>query len=172
MSREFRSRDKKVQKMTKDGLVEINQSTSEEQRISQRGQDFQLSRGQPEHSPPPGSRPSADAGGRSHRAHPQPEPGVGTAAPSPYDTGGHSEPGADASPTTIYTEQPVTHSGRPSGDVSRGPASSMPEDMDGGRAASERPARSRFHEGAGSSAPSPSPERRQGGTKYSQRFAR
>ena len=40
--KEFRSRDKKTQRMTRDGLVEVNQTTGEESRISQRGQDFQL----------------------------------------------------------------------------------------------------------------------------------
>ena len=91
MSREFKSRDKKVQKMTKDGLVEINQSTGEESRISQRGQDFQLGRDQPESGSPPGSRPMADDGGRSHRGRHHPEPDAEAAAASPYETGGHQE---------------------------------------------------------------------------------
>ncbi|MDL2231999.1 peptidoglycan DD-metalloendopeptidase family protein [Ruminococcaceae bacterium OttesenSCG-928-L11] len=42
------AREKKTHKMSRDGLVERNQSTGEEQRVSQRGQDFQLRRGEPE----------------------------------------------------------------------------------------------------------------------------
>ncbi len=37
---EFRARDKKVQKLTRDGLVERNQSTGEERRVSQRTADI------------------------------------------------------------------------------------------------------------------------------------
>ena len=40
--REFKPRDKKTQRMTKDGLVELNQTTGEEQRVSQRGQEFRM----------------------------------------------------------------------------------------------------------------------------------
>ena len=39
---EFRAKDKKTHKMTRDWLVEVNQTTGEESRLSQRGQDFQL----------------------------------------------------------------------------------------------------------------------------------
>lgn len=38
--KEFRARDKKVQKLTRDGLVERNQATGEESRISQRTADI------------------------------------------------------------------------------------------------------------------------------------
>lgn len=38
----FSARDKKTHKMTRDGLVERNETTGEEQRVSQRGQDFML----------------------------------------------------------------------------------------------------------------------------------
>ena len=39
---EFRARDKKTHKMTRDGLVERNEATGQETSVSQRGQDFQL----------------------------------------------------------------------------------------------------------------------------------
>ena len=48
IDREFTKRDKKVAKMTKDGLVERNLATGEEVRVSQRGQDFRLSSEQAE----------------------------------------------------------------------------------------------------------------------------
>lgn len=44
--REFRARDKTVQKMTRDGLVEQNARTKEETRISDREKDFDLRRSQ------------------------------------------------------------------------------------------------------------------------------
>lgn len=54
ISRKFQKRDKKVHKMTRDGLVERNEATGEEQRISQRGQDFNLRTGQPPRDIPAG----------------------------------------------------------------------------------------------------------------------
>lgn len=44
---EFRSRDKKVHKMSRDGLVEQNQTTGEEQRVSQRLEDVSFEKGRP-----------------------------------------------------------------------------------------------------------------------------
>ena len=38
--REFRARDKKVQKLGRDGLVEQNKATGEERRVSQRTADI------------------------------------------------------------------------------------------------------------------------------------
>ena len=38
--REFRARDKKVQKLGRDGLVEQNKATGEEHRVSQRTADI------------------------------------------------------------------------------------------------------------------------------------
>lgn len=180
MSREFKSRDKKVQKMTKDGLVEINQSTGEESRISQRGQDFQLGRSQPESGSSFGSRPPADDSGRSHRGRHHPEPDAGTATPSPYETGGHQEPGPDAGPTS-HNEQAAQES-RPSGDFSRGPASSVPEGADSPRQGGRRPLTSTKYgqpetpletgRPPGSHSPDAEPASpKQRGTKYSQRFA-
>ncbi|GHU79378.1 hypothetical protein FACS1894191_2040 [Clostridia bacterium] len=70
MSRQFEKRDKKVHKMTRDGLIEQNLSTGEEQRISQRGQDFQLRRD----SPPQGAgeAPRPVSPGRTGRGQPRP----------------------------------------------------------------------------------------------------
>ena len=45
---EFRSRDKKVHKMGRDGLIEQNQTTGEEQRISQRLADVSFEKGRPQ----------------------------------------------------------------------------------------------------------------------------
>ena len=42
IARYFQKRGKQVQKMTRDGLVEKNLSTGDENRLSQRGQDFEL----------------------------------------------------------------------------------------------------------------------------------
>lgn len=44
---EFRSRDKKVHKMSRDGLVEQNQTTGEERRVSQRLEDVSFEKGRP-----------------------------------------------------------------------------------------------------------------------------
>lgn len=44
---EFRSRDKKVHKMSRDGLVEQNQTTGEEQRVSQHLEDVSFEKGRP-----------------------------------------------------------------------------------------------------------------------------
>lgn len=41
----FKAKDKIIHKMTRDGLVEVNASTGEKNRISQRGQDFNLQNG-------------------------------------------------------------------------------------------------------------------------------
>ena len=45
ISREYYKRGKKVQRMTRDGLVEKNLATGEETRVTQRGQDFNLKHG-------------------------------------------------------------------------------------------------------------------------------
>ena len=70
MSREFEKRGKKVHKMTRDGLVEKNLSTGEEQRISQRGQDFQLRRDSPPQGAGEALRPVSP--GRTGRGQPRP----------------------------------------------------------------------------------------------------
>ena len=60
---EFRSRDKKVHKMTRDGLVEQNQTTGTEQRISNRLADVSFDK----------AHPAQEAAGRTGgRSHPQP----------------------------------------------------------------------------------------------------
>lgn len=41
----FQAKDKLLQKMTRDGLVQVNAATGEETRISQRGKDFNLQKG-------------------------------------------------------------------------------------------------------------------------------
>lgn len=68
MSRDdrFKARDKRTHKMTKDGLVEVNQATGEESRLSQRGQDFQLRQ---KLQPDSAARPAPENGGR--RTYPQ-----------------------------------------------------------------------------------------------------
>ena len=45
---EFRSRDKKVHKMSRDGLVEQNRTTGEEQRVSQRLEDVSFEKDRPQ----------------------------------------------------------------------------------------------------------------------------
>lgn len=63
---EFRSRDKKVQKMTRDGLVEANLTTGQEQRVSQRTADICFDRARPE----PGV-PAKEGRGKSQRQRPK-----------------------------------------------------------------------------------------------------
>jgi len=70
LSREFEKRGKKVHKMTRDGLVEKNLSTGEEQQISQRGQDFQLRRDSPPQGAGEALRPVSH--GRTGRGQPRP----------------------------------------------------------------------------------------------------
>ena len=82
MARGYHKRDKKVQKMTRDGLVEQNLATGEEQRISQRGQDFNLRRAQPESTPVrPASRTASKSSGRSRSNSAWPLPTQEEAAP-------------------------------------------------------------------------------------------
>ena|GEM_PF-1624421 len=95
MSREFEKRSKKVHKMTRSGLVEQDLSTGEEQRISQRGQDFQLRRDSPPQSAGEALRPVSS--GRTGRGQPrqgsfeQPPgntayPDAPTSVGAPFDT--------------------------------------------------------------------------------------
>jgi len=70
LSREFEKRGKKVHKMTRSGLIEQDLSTGEEQRISQRGQDFQLRRDSPPQGAGEALRPSSS--GRTGRGQPRP----------------------------------------------------------------------------------------------------
>jgi len=95
LSREFEKRSKKVHKMTRSGLVEQDLSTGEEQRISQRGQDFQLRRDSPPQSAGEALRPVSS--GRTGRGQPrqgsfeQPPgntayPDAPTSVGAPFDT--------------------------------------------------------------------------------------
>lgn len=81
MSRQFEKRDKKIQKMTRDGLVEQNLVTGEETRVSQRGQDFNLRQEQP---PNVGSEIGQLTGaGRSRRQPQSAQTGTAQSEPQP-----------------------------------------------------------------------------------------
>lgn len=89
----FTPRDKRTHKMTKDGLVEVNQTTGEEHRVSQRGQDFQMRRDTPEHQSFSGREPPA---GDFHRQRGGPQTGQvrsgSPGTPQSNTPGQHNDP--------------------------------------------------------------------------------
>ncbi|NBK20017.1 MULTISPECIES: CD1108 family mobile element protein [unclassified Anaerotruncus] len=102
MSRErFQAREKKVQKMGRDGLVEQNRATGEEKRVSQRTADAAFDRARPteqEDIRRPGVR-GADTGKK--RKQPRPAPEMATEQTEPllmpeYLADGTAEPPPDA----------------------------------------------------------------------------
>lgn len=201
MSREFHGREKKVQKMTKDGLVEKNLSTGEEQRISMRGQDFDLKKEQPDAGGRGGDH--SEPAGRQHRQQAPPDREPDTSRTSSV-TSEESRFSSSADDFRSTEQQNTPHrQSRRAQDFSERPAHSMPEDgsqtipdvaapletarasdappsaaADGGRLpvsdtrASRAPDRpGRLRTEQSADSSAPSSSPKQRGTKYSQRFA-
>ena len=103
--KQFAPRDKKVTKMTRQGLVEQNAATGEETRISQREQDWSL-RG--EDGPAQGFGPDRSGGGvRQRQADAPMRPGEAPAQAPDAPGGGHRPRAAPQGPqATGQTEQP------------------------------------------------------------------
>ena len=102
MSRErFQAREKKVQKMGRDGLVEQNRATGEEKRVSQRTADTAFDRTRPierEDIRRPAAR-GADTGQKRKQPRPAPEMASGQTEPlltPEYLAGSTAEPPPDA----------------------------------------------------------------------------
>ncbi|MCL2589233.1 MAG: hypothetical protein FWD84_07485, partial [Oscillospiraceae bacterium] len=143
MSRHFEKRDKVVRKMTRDGVVEQNLATGEQERISQRGQDFALRKNEPTQYIGRGRQQPKEGGQRrktsyQNRAEPadhfvQPE-GAAT-SPMP-DTPTHED------------WKPDTAADVPGEDVRH-----SPEPDTGRRGGIDHPARPQFTEGADNPAP-------------------
>lgn len=104
MSRDerFSAREKKTHKMTRDGLVERNETTGEESRISQRGQDFKL-RERLDHGDIRDRPPASERGGRSQR---RPH------APPPQDLRQENTDSRSDEPASVITEE--HHTSEPS----------------------------------------------------------
>lgn len=196
MSREFGKRDKKVVKMSKDGLVEQNLATGEQERISQRGQDFNIRDGQAE----PTGRTSG-SGGRHEPTKPtrqadyRPTPDA-PASGHPHVSEDFSSRSSDDRPRTSQEppstastqKRSITEPSRYAQESSEHPAQSFSSDSAVPQNApkqantdtaqhneraptSEHRERLRVREGADSSAPSSTPKPKQRGTKYAQHFS-
>lgn len=98
----FSARDKKTHKMTKDGLIERNETTGDEQRISQRGQDFQMKQNQPDSQNLSGRSAPAGRSLRQQLRPQQEQARSGSPDDSPND--------ASAPQSLLDTAQPSSHS--------------------------------------------------------------
>ena len=110
MSRDerFSAREKKTHKMPRDGLVERNETTGEESRISQRGQDFKL-RERLDHGDIRDRPPASERGGHSQR---RPH------APPSQDLRQESTDSRSDAPASVITEE--HHTSEPSEPPSTG----------------------------------------------------
>ena len=173
---EFRAKDKKTHKMTRDGLVERNEATGEESRISQRGQDFQLRQAPAEQ---PGMTPDtgrAQGGGRSHRpAAPQPE--AGAAPDSGVPDRAADMPLRPETPATAHSrDAPASTPRRQSqhtGDPAGGPEATalradQPARDSAPRATADHPSRLQYDDARSRDASGAAP--RQRGTRYHQQI--
>ena len=173
MSREFRSRDKKVQKMSRDGLVEKNLATGEQERISSRGQDFNLRQEQQQGSPLVRESPQAHS---RRQAPPEafsqnqdlPQSRITEGTPPP-DTLAFSMPEAQAaeagvSETTLHVSVSRQY---------RVTQAETAEPLSDSKASAESrfAERDPLHLKTDSELPASAPKRKQKGTKYQQQFA-
>ena len=152
---QFKARDKKTHKMTRDGLVEVNQTAGTEQRVSQRGQDFELKRQAPPGQESGGTSIYQESSGRRHRQPTAPAP-----VEAPQQTGSQEMPGRydEYRPGDRQYDPAVPQA--PSGDIrpvdegyrqntaSPGQSSPVPANADGGSRQPDmplRPAQGGFH---------------------------
>ena len=98
----FNAREKKTHKMTRDGLVERNETTGEESRISQRGQDFKL-RERLDHGDIRDRPPASERGGGSQRR---------SQAPPSQDLRQENTDSRSDAPASVITEE--HHTSEPS----------------------------------------------------------
>jgi hypothetical protein len=176
---QFKARDKKTHRMGRDGLVEINQTTGEETRVSQRGQEFELKReaapGAESARAAPGGH-DADSAHRHRQTVPQDDTvqqgneqatdtathnaGQATQAPPPpvraSARGGHAQAAATVAATQGGKRRPARPQAR----------TPTPQPKNGA-GTPEPSARLRF--GGTEQAPQPAPARRRG-TEYQRKF--
>ena len=153
---EFRARDKKTHKMTRDGLVERNETTGEEQRVSQRRQDFQMRQPQAE-------QPSF-YGRDTPAGHSRRQPRTGDTQPPEPDSfgqGQHPDPFETGAPPLSYDFRQADTPIRPD-------AHTAPTQDSGG---SKPSLLKQLREDRSRAAPGEAPRGKQRGTAYQQRFA-